>query len=338
MERKLYGSLNHARNVILRPMPAPVKSAIAVVLMAFSPQVGAQPANPQTELASQDLRLAGIAERMLEANDALCRQHMASTGLVIETRDQYLSDAGSEFANGPVVAAQVVPGSPGDGKIAPGDWLAAIGPVPTASLHAVGKAPQRDAVFAALADSPPRAPLQLTVVHAGLSRMVALLPRSSCRALVEIRASNGDNARSDGRVIQIDFGLTRQADDTQLAVVFAHEMGHLVLEHRRRLTQAGVGKGFFGELGRNGRLNRQVEEEADLMSVHLLANAGYDPRIAPAFWRSPLGRRLSGLSLVYHTSAGRAERLDHEIAAYLPGGAGADSAQHLLALRDAPFP
>jgi len=337
MQRKLYGFLNHASPVILRPMRASVKPAIALMAMVFGQQLGARAADPFDALAAQDRRLAMVAERLMEANDALCTQHMPALGLVIESRDQYPANPGDKFANGPVAVAQVLPGSPAAGIVEPGDSLVAIGAVPTASLRAQGKSPQRDAVFAALADSPPSAPLSLTLARGGSERTVTLHPIPACRALVEVRSSNGDNARSDGKVIQVDYGLAAETTDDQLAVIFAHELGHLVLEHRRRLSQAGVSKGFFGELGRNGRLNRQVEDEADLISVHLLANAGYDPAIAPAFWRSALGRRLSGLSLVYHTSSGRAERLEREIAEHLPGGAHPGSADYLLARRTVPF-
>jgi predicted Zn-dependent protease len=157
---------------------------------------------------------------------------------------------------------------------------------------------------------------------------------------VEIRAADSLDARSDGRVIQVNYGLALAATDAELAVVFAHELGHLVLEHRRRLEAAGVEKGFFGEFGRNQRLNRQVEVEADRISVHLLANAGYDPAIAPAFWRSKLGRRAGGgilRSSTYPSAEGRARQLEREIADFLAGGSGPSWPGHLLARRDAPF-
>jgi predicted Zn-dependent protease len=117
-------------------------------------------------------------------------------------------------------------------------------------------------------------------------------------------------------------------------------MGHLVLEHRRRLSSAGVEKGFFGEFGRNQRLNRQVEVEADRIAAHLLANAGYDPAIAPQFWRSSLGRRASGgllRSSTYPSAEARAELIEREIAEYLGGGAAPTWPGHLLARREVPF-
>jgi len=94
------------------------------------------------------------------------------------------------------------------------------------------------------------------------------------------------------------------------------------------------------EFGRNRRLNRQVEEEADRMSVHLLANAGYDPAIAPVFWRSRLGKRAGGglfRSGTYPSPGGRARLIEAEIASYLGPARSPDHAAHLLAGRDVPF-
>lgn len=314
------------------------KLLIACAILALAPPLRAQTSDPMALLQAQDVRLAGIAERLMRANDSLCRQHMPLTGILLHTRDQYHADTGNAFVNGPVAVEALVPGSVGAASLQPGDGLVAIGSVRTDQLDAEEGAPQRDAVFAALADAPTDRPLTLTIVRANVERNVILTPPSGCRALVEIRAGGGQNARSDGRVIQIDYGLATKASDAQLAVVFAHEFGHLVLEHRRRLSAAGVAKGFFGEFGKNQRLNRQVEVEADRMSVHLLANAGYDPAIAPAFWRSALGRRVgNGLTGVYPSAEARAQLLEREIADYLGAGIAPSWPGHLLDRRDRPF-
>lgn len=293
-------------------------------------------------LLVQDVRLATIAERMLGANRALCRQHMPLTGMVLHSEDQYgRTPTGGAFANGRIALAAVVPGSAGSAALAPGDAIAAVGPTRTDTLVAEGEAPLRDLVFGLLADQPDGAPVALGVVRGGQERAVALDAPSGCRALVEIRAIGGINARSDGRVIQVNYGLATEASDEELAVVFAHEMGHLVLEHRRRLSSAGVEKGFFGEFGRNQQLNRQVEVEADRISAHLLANAGYDPAIAPRFWRSSLGQRASGgllRSATYPSAEARAQLIEREIAEYIGGGGVHPTwPGHLLARRDTPF-
>lgn len=307
--------------------------------MAFAQQLPAQLPGPVARLNQQDVRLAAIAERMLAANRALCRQGMPLTGMVLHSRDQYSVDiAGDAFANGDVAVAGVVPGSPAAAAaVGAGDGIAAIGQQPTSTMTRVGEAPLRDTAFAALAE---QKPVVIAVVRGDQQRILTLETPSGCRALVEIRAADSLDARSDGRVIQVNYGLALAATDEQLAVVFAHELGHLVLEHRRRLEAAGVEKGFFGEFGRNRRLNRQVEVEADLISVHLLANAGYDPAIAPAFWRSRLGRRAGGgimRSGTYPSAKARAELVEREIAEHLADRTGASFPLHLMSARDRPF-
>ena len=207
-------------------------------------------------------------------------------------------------------------------------------------MAAIGDAPLRDTVLAVLAEEADNPALGLTLVRDGRNFDVTVEAPAGCRALVEIKAADSLEARSDGRVIQIDYGLAAAASDAELAVVFAHELAHLVLEHRRRLEAAGVEKGFFGEFGKNQRLNRQVEVEADRMAVHLLANAGYDPAIAPSFWRTSLGRRAGGgllRSSTYPSPEARAALIEREIADYLGGGAGPSFPGHLLSRRDAPF-
>ena len=47
--------------------------------------------------------------------------------------------------------------------------------------------------------------------------------------------------------------------------------------HRVRLDAARVSRGFLGNFGRNARLIRETEVEADRLSVYLLERAGYDP-------------------------------------------------------------
>ena len=310
--------------------------------MAFGQQVAAEEMGALEQLVGQDVRLAAIADRLLAANRGFCRQVMPLTGMVLHSRDQYSAKvAGDAFANGPVAVAAIVPGSPADrADVRPGDGLAAIDVRRTAGIAAIGDAPLRDTVLAVLAEEADNPALGLTLVRDGRNFDVTVEAPAGCRALVEIKAADSLEARSDGRVIQIDYGLAAAASDAELAVVFAHELAHLVLEHRRRLEAAGVEKGFFGEFGKNQRLNRQVEVEADRMAVHLLANAGYDPAIAPSFWRTSLGRRAGGgllRSSTYPSPEARAELAEREIAEFLTGRTGSSYPAHLLSLRDTPF-
>lgn len=314
---------------------------MTLAAMALVQQSLAQAAGTPSPLEQQDRRLATVAERLLGANRALCRQLMPLTGMVIHSADQYPGKAfDPRFASGPVSVELVLADGAAASLVRAGDGLEAIGPVRIAGLARQGVAPLRDSVFDVLAVHPADAPLTLALSRGGEAVSVELLPRAGCRALVEVSSASTLDARSDGRVIQVSYGLAAAASDEQLAVTFAHELAHVVLEHRRRLSAAGVEKGFFGEIGRNQQLNRQVEVEADRLSVHLLANAGYDPRIAPAFWRSALGKRAGrGVlrSATYPSPEARARLIEREIAGYLGAGSGPSWPGHLIARRDTAF-
>lgn len=334
--------LKRVGSVMPLDMKSSAKLAIVLVTIAFAQQSAAQTPDAVATLAAQDVRLAAIADRMLTANAPLCREHMPVTGMVLHSSDQYREGlARGAFANGPIAVEGVVPGSAADAAgVESGDGLTAIGGAPTSALTPHDDAPLRDSAYGTLFRLAGASEIEIAIRRAGQQRALRLSAPAGCRALVEILSRNAIGARSDGRVIQVNYGLAATADDSQLAVVFAHELGHLVLEHRRRLQAAGVEKGFFGEFGKNRRLNRQVELEADRIAVHLLANAGYDPAIAPAFWRTSLGRRAGGglfRSSTYPSPEARAELAEREIAEFLAGRTGPSYPTHLISLRDAPF-
>jgi len=312
--------------------------AAALALALAAPALG----QSMDELAAQDMRLALIADRMMAANAGLCTQTMPITGLSLHSADQY-DDAAARalFPSGLVAAALVLPGSPAEqAGLRKDDTVVAIAGRDIAALTPRGDGHLREAAFALLASQPPGEPLHITARRGAETITATLTAPPGCRSLVEVVASAGVMGRSDGRVIQISLTLAEMLDDDGLAVIFAHELAHVVLHHRTRLEAAGVRKGLLGEFGRNRRLNRQVEEEADLMSAHLLANAGFDPAIAPAFWRSVTGERAGGgllRSRVYPSPAARADMIAAEIVAHLPSPMRQTWPEHLLARRDAPF-
>jgi len=315
--------------------------SIAAAVLICS--LGSAPALAQDDAVSalieQDRRLAGIAERLLKANAPLCRQEMPLLGMVMNSRDQYQADRGADlFANGDLVVTAILPDSPAAAAgLRTGDALVEIAGKTVSALPLEGEEPRRDAAFRAIVEAAGAGGIDFKVARSGQEWPVHVQAPQGCRALVEILADDSSRALSDGRVIQVSYGLAQRASDTELAVVFAHELGHLVLEHRRRLEGEGVEKGLLGEFGKNQRLNREVEVEADRISVHLLLNAGYDPEIAPRFWDSALGKRVGGgllrMSTTYPNPAGRAAQLRHEIADYLAEPAGYSWPGHLLGRR-----
>lgn len=292
-------------------------------------------------LQAEDMRLAAIAERMLAANAPLCRRTMPVTGMIIHTRDQYGDPLPGWFNNGGAEVLAVLPGSPAErAGLQADDALLAIQGEAVAPAVMVDQVPSRDLVFDQLAAASAGSPFSLSYTRDGQAFETTINAPPGCHGLVEVLAETSQEARSDGRVIQISYGMTSMLNDEQLAAVFAHELAHSVLEHRRRLETAGVEGGLLGEFGRNRRLARRVEVEADLLSVHLLANAGFDPRIAPELWISDAGKRLDGgffRARRYPSRKARAEMMEQEIADHLQDSVSISLAEHLLSQRDIPF-
>lgn len=113
-----------------------------------------------------------------------------------------------------------------------------------------------------------------------------------------------------GKVVVYTGLLPITQDEAGLALVMGHEIAHAIARHgNERMSQAlavqGVGMGVqvyaaehpsaaadifqqaYGIGGQLGMLaySRTQESEADKMGLVFMAMAGYDPRIAPAFWQ-----------------------------------------------------
>lgn len=317
-------------------------AALCIYAMQVTPAAAAQTTDDWAHLERQDLRLAAIAERIQRANASLCRARMPLTGMIIHSVDQYGDGvANDRFANGRVAIASVLPQSPADhAGVQRDDGILAIGSEQMAELSPRGEGNLREAAFDVLAEQPAEGPVALRIRRGNNAHDVSLQPEAGCRSLVEILVGDGPRARSDGRVIQIQYDFAAGLGDEQLAIVVAHELAHAVLEHRRRKIEAGINNGLFAEIGRNQRANREAEIEADRLSVHLLSNAGYDPGSIAAFWRNASEHGMgSGLlpSFVYPSREARADLIEREISFYLPLGRGPTWPGHLLIMRDRSF-
>lgn len=136
----------------------------------------------------------------------------------------------------------------------------------------------------------------LRVRRGGAEREVRIAAERGCASRFQLVRSNSLSAQADGRYVQVTTGFGAYApDDTGLAAVMAHELAHNILRHRARLDAAGVQRGLLGNFGRNARLIRETEDEADRLGVYILERAGYDLDAALAFWER-FGRR--GLNLI----------------------------------------
>ena len=299
-----------------------------------------------TALRDADARLAGIAYRLTTGNVALCRSRAPTPGWAIHALGQY--EAGMREAarqvfafEAPVSVELVVPGSPAAraGLIANDALLSVDGAAfdqraPDASADSA----ERDAAAALIARQSPTAPLVLLVEHAGQRREVTVAPSPGCRSRFELLLGPDLTAQSDGDIVQIGVRFLERYGDDDIAVIVAHELAHTILEHRRRLEAVGVSKGLFADFGRNGRLNRRAEDEADQLSVALLRNAGYDPRAAVRFWQGAGSKIDGGLfrSRTHGSAKARARAIEAAIDA-IPNNAPMPYIPPLLATRDQPF-
>ena len=320
---------------------------LAALLLAAAP-VPAPQADMRAQLEvlrGHDARLAAIGWRLATANRALCRRLAPTPGWALHALGQYGPDvrdaarASFGFAL-PVAVELVVPESPAAAAgVEPGDSIAAVAgrALPSDAPSRKASSRDRDAAAALVADQPADAPLAVTVVRGGASRDVAIAASPGCRGAFEVLAGDGLSASSDGAVVQVGERFLRDYRDAEIAVIVAHELAHTILAHRARLDAAGVKRGLLKEFGRNARLFRRTEDDADRLAVALLYNAGYDPASAAAFWREHAGLDGGLFRSRTHGSTQARAALSAAAAAAIPAGAARPFIPPVLATRDEPL-
>ncbi|MBB4151583.1 M48 family metallopeptidase [Sphingobium scionense] len=240
-----------------------------------------------------DAEMASIGYRLAVSNASLCDRQEPGLGLLLHTPDQYSLDVREAAIrhfrfDGPLGVEAVMPGSP----------AAAAGVRADDTLLGVGQRrfspvdPEAKASTAALINAtrqimalPADRPQVLHMRRDGVDQERIVIPAPACRSRFEVVLGSDFVAQADGEIVQI--GSRFFADYPEwVTVPIAHELAHNILRHRERLEAKGVNYGLLSGVGRNVRYFRQTEIEADILSVSLLANAGYDPKIALLFWRA----------------------------------------------------
>lgn len=294
---------------------------------------------------ARSLRLASVSHRLLTSNAPLCTERQPGHGMVLLAIDQFApADRGAVAARfgagAAMVVETVVPGSPAArAGVLPGDTLLRVNAIsvpPIDRLHLSSSTRTRDALADAIAAEPADAALDIAVLRNGARQQLRLAALASCRSEVELVDGDAGATGADGHTAQLGDALLERLDDDALAVVLAHELSHNILHHRARLAAAGVRRGIAAQFGRNARLLRAAEAEADRLSVHLLRNAGYDPALAVGFWRGQ-GRALGGMRGPTHPAPdARARQIAAEIAT-IPAAAPVPFVPPLLAVRARPI-
>lgn len=317
------------------------------VLFALS--LLAAPAPPQAvapsfyeTLRAADGRLAAIGHRLAVANAPLCDRLQPATGLVVHALAQYGSGerdvARRAFGfEAPVAVEAVVADGPADrAGVRADDALLSVDGAP---LEASGQGVvDRDRALDLIERSAPGTPVTLSMKRDGRPISLRVSSLVACRARFELILGRGSYAGADGRAVKLGERFFERYSDEEIAVVVAHELAHIVLRHAERLDAVGADRGLLKEFGRNGRLFRRTEREADELSVHLLANAGYDPLLTSRFWRERGGEIDHGIfrARTHASSKDRAAAME-AVARSIAGAARPSVPVALLATRAKPL-
>lgn len=279
--------------------------AAALTLTLASPVAAVQASDePATfeALRTADNQLSAVGFRLSVAAAPLCDRLEPGTGIQFHTLAQYPKRSRPRVRahfrlHGTIGVEGVAPASPAErAGVKADDSVIAINgqPVPSTLPDEATTAPLA-ALHAQLAALPPAAPIELTLRRATHTLRIRIQPAAACLSRYELRIADNYDARANGELIQITSKYLEQVDPALLPAVVAHELSHNILRHRTRLSEAGAAFGLAAGFGRNAGLFRQTEIEADILAVHLLARAGYDPKIAARFWREVGPKLLAGM-------------------------------------------
>ena len=267
-------------------------------------------------LHRQDEAVERVGFRLAAANADLCPGG-ADAGFSVHTLEQYgpayRAAAATLFDLGePPGVMAVAPSSPADAAgLREGDGIAAINgrasPAPP-ELPGHSDFARTAEVQGRMVEAARSPPMTLVVQRGDKRTELRIDPAPACRSLFQLTPNAGLKGEADGDYVQVASELVSlAASDDELAAVLAHELAHNVLGHRARMDALHVDRGLLAVLGRNARLIRATEREADRLGVYLLARAGYDPQKALAYWAK--ARTATGGLIADPTHPGWTERL-----------------------------
>lgn len=274
------------------------------MMLTLTPPGLANQADPATFelLRAADMRLASAGYRLSTAAASLCDRLEPGTGLQLQTLAQY--DPGSRAAarahfgmTGTLAVEGVVPGSPAErAGVRKDDTILSIaGVAAPVDVPPAGTTDVLVRFHTMLAAWPWRSPVAVVLLRKGEEHKVEIEPVAACFTRYELRVANRFDARADGELVQISSKYLDDLPAEFLPVVAAHELAHNILRHRERLSAAGADFGLASGFGRNMSLFRRAEIEADILSVHLLARAGYPLDLAKRFWPEAGSKIMSGM-------------------------------------------
>lgn len=285
---------------------------VLVFCLAVLPAATIAADPPFAAIRDAEVRLAAIGYRLATANAALCDPQKPGIGIQVHTLAQYqpaVREQARRFFGfeGAVAVEGVVAGSPAArAGVRADDTIVAVNDAPLVAGEEATGTTQLIAAEQRLATLPVRAPVRLTLRRSGQERRVVVEPEAQCRSRFELLITPRWEASADGDMVQVGSRFLELGEEAATVIV-AHELAHNILRHPDRLRAAGANSGVLAEFGRSGRLYRRTEDEADVLSVYLLANAGLDPMMGARFWRGQ-GKSIGGGLLRGRSHASPADR------------------------------
>lgn len=259
----------------------------------------AEAAHSQWYLRAEDHRVLETGYRLAARGASLCAQHHPLTGMLLhhlaeyDAKDRALMISAHRLDLGPGILS-VVPGSPAaEAGLRAGDVLVSVNGRALADPRETVAKRDREGGREAIEEVEAQVEAAFTsgAAEIGVRRADGLLSMQlaampACLGRVRLARSTQPNAFADGRYAIVTtklLGFLR--GDDELAVVLAHELAHNILGHPQRLRDQKVPRGALRHFGKNARRIWVTEEEADRLSVRLLAAAGYDLDAILPFWR-----------------------------------------------------
>ncbi len=133
----------------------------------------------------------------------------------------------------------------------------------------------------------------------GQDYIARIRPETACDIPAKVIFSTDVNGHTDGREVLITSALMQSVpDDTNLALIIAHEMGHVIADHADQDP------------------SQALELEADRMALVLMARAGYDIDAAVAYWKDAAHPHEGGnkAESSHPTTRARYENFQNELA------------------------
>ena len=278
---------------MIRPLlPALIGCLSALVGTTWagaSPAAAQVTADPWRQL---DERVLALGHRLAVAARELCADRQYQTGFAVHDLSQYRGEdrralASTALGQGPAVLV-VAPGGPAAqaGLRRDDVILAADGaPLPRTPEGVENSFAPTERIIEALERAFDDGRARLTIRRGDAQQDIEVEGVLGCASRFQTVPSSAPRSFADGRYVQLTYPFAALAgDDSELAGLIAHELAHNILRHRARLNAAGIDRGLLQNFGRNGRLTRQTELEADRFAVYLLVRAGFDPRALIRAW------------------------------------------------------